>query len=1481
MLDWANKQANNDIDLIVLLTFKELNSIRDSQSMDDFLNHCLSYNKKTGVSFYNKCKLAFILYGLEQCELHLDFDEELTDLNESTSMDVLLTNLIKGTLLPSAQLWIISSPSGVGKIPPEYIHRVTECREKDDIRKLKEHMKNKLLDKYKDLSKETDTELYEIKIDKKDEVVKYNDIFTHSKQTVRTVLTKGVAGIGKTFQVKKFMVDWANERSNRNIDLIISLMFSELDPEKVHSMEELLNSYFSSFQQGVWNSSKCKLAFILDGLEQWKLPLDFENNKELTDLNEAASMDVLLTNLIKGTLLPSDHIWIISQPSGVDRIPSEFIQKTTECRETLKRRQKLVSDLRTRFQREYTQVEDLDHPNQKNTEHIMREDRTDGVNDQDNAGQTEKKTVNSVSDIFKDADGKNIRTVLTTGEADIGKTFLMNKLTKQWAENKSSVFDLLKTISSYLPFAQKKDEELTCIFPLNFSKLSLMKGNTSLVGLLNDCFEETKKSVISDFAQFKLLFLLDGLDEYKSPLDFNHGKTITDVRETASVSVLLMELIKGSLLPPAKIWITSRPSDAERLPIDVVQRSTEIREKPDIASQRKLKSDLRDQFTRVSEGIDKQKTSALLNDIFTDLYIIEGERGEVNSQSETRQVQDAKFKGGEETLIKYHDIFKTTPGETEPIRTVLTIGMAGIGKTFASMKYMLDWAEGKANESIYYTFPLPLRELNLRKDTEHSFEEVIHQFFPAMERSEIKDYKKYKILIVLDGFDESRLDIDFGDCTKVTDMRAKASVKVLLTNLIQGHLLPEAQIWITSRPAASNNIPAKRIDRVTEVRGFNDEQKEEYFRKRFIDKDLAEKILAHVKKSRSLYIMCHIPVFCWITSEVLEDLISRNQDEGMPKSLTDMYISLLLLQCRQANVKYGGGEQDEGSKKDSCWNTRNKETVLSLAKLAFDELQKGNLLFTEENLTDCGINIENAAVFSGLFTQIKREGRGLYQQKLFCFAHLSIQEFLAAFHASYTFCSKGENLLTTPASTNADLPASDFYKTAVEKALSCETGDWDLFLRFLLGLSLETNQNLLQDIQKKTQNTEKNIKKTIEFIKEKLTEENSNADKNLNLLYCLNELNDHSLVKEVKTYLQSETKEFETFSVAQWSALTFVLLTSDEKLDVFDLKKYLKSEKVLLGMLPVVKVSKTTLLSWCELSEESCRGLNTSVLTSASSNLTKLDMSHNDLCDSGVKFLADGLKSVHCKLEILKLAGCQVTEKGCLSLADALKTNRSSHLKELDLRYNHPGDIGINELCDIPNLKLRFERGGEHRLKSGLKKYAPKLVFDENTAGKRLVLCEGNRKVKTVKKVDEKVSRPENDSRFKRSQVLCECEEGLDGICYWEVEWAGTVGIAVTYEDVGRRWDRSGGLGCNENSWSLLCSKEGYKAIHGTTSKPLQKPCSQKLGVFLDWECGILRYLEISSERPTLIHEFKVKFTKPLFPGFWFKRGSVTLCEMD
>ncbi len=205
-------------------------------------------------------------------------------------------------------------------------------------------------------------------------------------------------------------------------------------------------------------------------------------------------------------------------------------------------------------------------------------------------------------------------------------------------------------------------------------------------------------------------------------------------------------------------------------------------------------------------------------------------------------------------------------------------------------------------------------------------------------------------------------------------------------NLIVGNLLPSALIWITSRPAAADLVPSECVHRVTEVRGFNEPQKEEYFRKRISDPSLADTIISHLKSSRSLYIMCHIPVFCWISAAVLENMLSRAESKEIPKTLTQMYTHFLIL---QTNIKH---------EKDYEKKVTDEDMILKLGKVAFQQLVKGNLIFYEEDLRECGIDVREASVYSGLCSQIFREECGLYQGKVFCFVHLSIQEHLAALY---------------------------------------------------------------------------------------------------------------------------------------------------------------------------------------------------------------------------------------------------------------------------------------------------------------------------------------------------------------------------------------------------------------------------------------------------------------------------------------------------
>ncbi|XP_072518748.1 uncharacterized protein [Salminus brasiliensis] len=681
--------------------------------------------------------------------------------------------------------------------------------------------------------------------------------------------------------------------------------------------------------------------------------------------------------------------------------------------------------------------------------------------------------------------------------------------------------------------------------------------------------------------------------------------------------------------------------------------------------QRPLKEGLISKFDRVSEGIAKQGESTRLNEIYTDLYITEGGAGQVNKEHEVRLIEKNQMQ--QDVQIKCKNMFKA--GQDRPIRSVLTQGVAGIGKSICVQKFILDWAAGEDHQDIQFIFPLPFRELNLKKGC-HSLMDIIVFFFPETKGLILTDQNS--VMFVFDGLDECKLPLMFQKNESLNDVCKPAPLDVVLTNLIKGNLLPSALIWITTRPAAASRIPAEHVHRMTELRGFNNQQKEEYFRKRISDENLATKIIEHIKESRSLFIMCHIPVFCWISATVLQRILQETESGETPKTLTEMYTCFLIFQAVQGNLKYSGKNV-----LDVPWD---KEAIHSLGKLALKHLKKNSLIFYTEDLEACGVDPSKISVYSGLCTQETVRFLGT----VFSFVHLSIQEFLAAVFAYLSLRNDHKNVFdqqsTSVESKTTEL--TEFLKTAVDKALKSDHGHLDLFLRFLLGLSLESNEKLIRGLLTQSGSRSDHRKEIVEYIKLKF-KDNPSPERSINLFYCLNELNDDSLVKDIQSYMSSGSLSKAELSPAQWSALVFVLLTSKEKLEVFDLQKFIRSEECLNRLLPVVQEATTALLSECNLTERSCSAL-LKVLSSVSSTLILLDLSNNPIQDFGVELLSEGLKSPTCKLETLRLNQCELTKESCSALADVLNS-KCSCLQELNLNNNNLLDSGV--ICISDGLK--------------------------------------------------------------------------------------------------------------------------------------------------------------------------------------------------
>ncbi|XP_033847702.2 ribonuclease inhibitor-like [Periophthalmus magnuspinnatus] len=436
--------------------------------------------------------------------------------------------------------------------------------------------------------------------------------------------------------------------------------------------------------------------------------------------------------------------------------------------------------------------------------------------------------------------------------------------------------------------------------------------------------------------------------------------------------------------------------------------------------------------------------------------------------------------------------------------------------------------------------------------------------------------------------------------------------------------------------------------------------------------------------------MCQIPVFCWITATVLDHMLRRCQSGPLPQTLTDMYTHFLLVQTQRKRKYRSESAALEVNKRD-C------EVLLKLGKLAFDHLHNGNLIFYQEDLQQVGLDLTEASVYSGLCTEILIEENIIFQKSVYCFVHLSVQEFLAAVYMLRCFNhKKTEEISSFLRDWEENMPLDVFLQKSIEKSFENESGRLDLFVRFLHGLLLESNQRLLRVLLGQIQTDSQMIQK----ITQNLRERNAggiSAPGSITVFYCLTEMNDQTIHQRIlhllKTEFESDLSEFHCMTLA------VKLQMPQEVLQELDIKRFRRMPDGKLKLVPPDTCREATIL-WNGLSRE-----HAAVIASALKSLSQLKRLDLWLRDHGaVEAFCEGLRDPHCRLETLSLHHSRLSELSCHCLASALKSH-PAHLRKLDLSWNEElQEPGLQQICTYlqsPDCHLHILRLENCRLGEG------------------------------------------------------------------------------------------------------------------------------------------------------------------------------------
>uniref|UniRef100_A0A8D3AHN6 NACHT domain-containing protein n=1 Tax=Scophthalmus maximus TaxID=52904 RepID=A0A8D3AHN6_SCOMX len=529
-----------------------------------------------------------------------------------------------------------------------------------------------------------------------------------------------------------------------------------------------------------------------------------------------------------------------------------------------------------------------------------------------------------------------------------------------------------------------------------------------------------------------------------------------------------------------------------------------------------------------SKEVNTHEKKILFSEHYVNLLLVDGHQGLEIKRHEVLTFGQKRLSLQQKTAIHKKiplaELFSSANGN-RLIKKVLVTGVAGIGKTLLVQKMLFDFGGHKGHHAFDFIIHMTFRDLNLI-DKPTNFRELVlrknRHLAKVLDSILANDNK---LLVILDGFDEFRhyrsCDVD----TFVTEPDEDAEVVEVIGSLMQGELLPNASVMLTSRPAAVNHVPVGCIDRFVLIAGFSLAEVQDFFSRYFQDSALADRLFAVLSANELMLTLCYIPAFCYIVCCILKE--SKDLGGESPKTMTDIYVQYLVALIRshtQSRAKTFLQEQGAGGIQQLS------DVVLKLGRLAFQKLMEHQTLFYSSDRDVAAL--EGCGLVSTFLDKTVAQEPGCTED-VYSFAHLTVQEFFAA-----VYC----------AVTDHPLPLQD---TASPGERS-DNGHLDLFHRFLSGILSERNANLLSRQLGLRYHEEKVDAYRQRLIRE-LTVLCDSGAHILNHLHCLFEQQDPSLALAVQPKMLRVNVCDETLSQMDYNAMKYFLNLTKGEISELDL----------------------------------------------------------------------------------------------------------------------------------------------------------------------------------------------------------------------------------------------------------------------------------------------------------------------------------------